>query len=63
MKFIAVFALSLSQLVVCQRPPFVLEYNCTTDGIPTVVIVAGGDSDRQHVLRTIEVRNVSMIKT
>jgi hypothetical protein len=41
MKVIAVLALSLAQLALCQRPPFVLEYNCTTDGIPSVVIVAG----------------------
>jgi hypothetical protein len=53
MKVIAVFALSLSQLVVCQRPPFVLEYNCTTDGIPTVVIVAGEGVGQPSIVRQL----------
>lgn len=41
MKIISLYSLSLLQLVLCQSPLFIQEYNCTTDGIPAVVIVAG----------------------
>jgi hypothetical protein len=45
MKAPAVLSFSLSQLVLCQKAPFVLEYNCATDGIPAVAVIAGQGSD------------------
>jgi hypothetical protein len=41
MNPVALFALSISTLALCQQPAFVLEYNCTADGIPHVVVDAG----------------------
>jgi hypothetical protein len=41
MKTVAFFAMTLCHLALCQHPTFVLEYNCTADGIPTVVVDAG----------------------
>jgi hypothetical protein len=36
-----VFALCFAKLIVCENHPVLLEYNCTTIGLPTVVIIAG----------------------
>jgi hypothetical protein len=41
MKLYNAFHLCFAQLVLCDHPPIVLEYNCTKDGLPTVVVVAG----------------------
>jgi hypothetical protein len=41
MKLYYAFPMCFAQLVLCDYPPVVLEYNCTKVGLPTVVVVAG----------------------
>jgi hypothetical protein len=41
MKANAPLLLSLPQLVLCQNSLSVLEYNCATDGVPAVAVIAG----------------------
>jgi hypothetical protein len=41
MKTSALLSLFLSQLVLCEKSPFIPKYDCATHGIPAVAVIAG----------------------
>jgi hypothetical protein len=40
MKLYSILTLYLAQLIMCENSSTILQYNCTTDGLPTVSIIA-----------------------